>query len=113
MFLSFFDHKFSHYYSRYFKRDEKSHNIRAYVYKCSRGDWFVLYQLSKNLNRPFFMDFLKELTKSVKPGHDESMERGEFFDRGDGIMEMMLKPTLATYESKDDKSKKSDDEDED
>ena len=59
------------------------------------------------------MDFLKELTKSVKPGHDESMERGEFFDRGDGIMEMMLKPTLATYESKDDKSKKSDDEDED
>jgi hypothetical protein len=34
---------------------EKIHN---YVYKCSRGDWFVLYQLSKNLNRPFFMDFL-------------------------------------------------------
>ena len=34
-------------------------------------------------------------------------------NRGDGIMEMMLKPTLATYESKDDKSKKSDDEDDD
>ena len=59
------------------------------------------------------MDFLKELTKSVKPGHVESMEQGEFFDRGDGIMEMMLKPALATYESKDDKSKKSADEDDD
>jgi len=98
---------------RYFKRDEKSHNIRTYVYKCSRGDWFVLYQLSKNLNRPFFMDFLKELTRQVKPGTEDSVENGEFYDRGDGIMEMMLKPTLATYESKDDKSKKSDDEDDD
>ncbi len=34
---------------------DKVHN---YICKCSRGDWFVLYQLSKNLNRPFFMDFL-------------------------------------------------------
>ena len=47
--------------SRYFKRDEKSHHIQTYVYKCSRGNWFVLYQLSKNLNQPFFMDFLKNI----------------------------------------------------
>ena len=73
--------KFLFFTSRYFKRDEKSHNIRTYVYKCSRGDWFVLYQLSKNLNRPFFMDFLKELTRQVKPGTEDSVENGEFYDR--------------------------------
>lgn len=37
--------------------------IRAYIGECSRGDWFVLYQLSKNLNRPFFMDFLSTLAR--------------------------------------------------
>ena len=37
--------------------------IRSYIEECSRGDWFVLYQLSKNLNRPFFMDFLITLAK--------------------------------------------------
>jgi len=37
--------------------------VRHYVGQCSRGDWFVLYQLSKNLNRPFFMDFLVTLTR--------------------------------------------------
>ena len=94
---------------RYFKRDSNSEHIRDYVCKCSRGDWFVLYQLSKNLNRPFFMDFLVVLTRQVKP--DADPERGA--DDGDGIMEMMLKPTLATYESKDDKSRHSDDDDDD
>ena len=32
--------------------------IRAFIVECKLGDWFVLYQMSKNLNRPFFMDFL-------------------------------------------------------
>ncbi len=32
-------------------------------------------------------------------------------DNGDGIMDMMLKPTLTTYESKNDDKKGSDDED--
>ena len=73
--------KFLFFNSKYFKRDKKSHNIRTYVYKCSRGDWFVLYQLSKNLNRPFFMDFLKELTRQVKPGTEDFVENGEFYDR--------------------------------
>jgi len=97
---------------RYFKRDSNSELIKTYVCNCSRGDWFVLYQLSKNLNRPFFMDFLKVLVRSVKDpekGGTAGMAASE--DGGDGIMEMMLKPTLATYESKDDKSKHSDDDD--
>jgi sensor histidine kinase YesM len=33
---------------------------------CSIGDWFVLYQMSKNLNKRFFAEFLALL--SVKVG---------------------------------------------
>ena len=69
--------------------------VRNYIYKCSRGDWFVLYQLSKNLNRPFFMEFLVKLSRSVDP--ETRPEKHE--DEGDGFFDMMLKPTLTTYES--------------
>jgi len=48
--------------NRYFKRSSKIVRIEAFVSQCKLGDWFVLYQLSKNLNRPFFMDFLTHLS---------------------------------------------------
>ena len=51
---------------RYFKHNENALKVKAYIELCSRGDWFVLYQLSKNLNRPFFMDFLVTLSKTGK-----------------------------------------------
>ena len=44
--------------NRYFRRSTKMEKIRAFIVECKLGDWFVLYQMSKNLNRPFFMDFL-------------------------------------------------------
>ena len=52
---------------RYFKRNANMDKVRNYVCKCSKGDWFVLYQLSKNLNRVFFMDFLVTLSRTVDP----------------------------------------------
>merc|ERR1712106_641779 len=48
--------------NRYFKRSVKIEAVEAYITQCTLGDWFVLYQLSKNLNRPFFMDFLAHLS---------------------------------------------------
>ena len=48
--------------NRYFRRSHKIIKIENYLNNCSLGDWFVLYQLSKNLNRPFFMDFLTKLS---------------------------------------------------
>ena len=36
---------------------------------------FVLYQLSKNLNRPFFIDFLTDL--SVKPQEEDPEDRDD------------------------------------
>lgn len=51
---------------RYFKRDEKIDAIKSYVMKCKIGDWFVLYQMSKNLNKKLFYDFLIHLSKDAK-----------------------------------------------
>ena len=48
--------------NRHFKNSPKMRNIRVFIDDCKLGDWFVLYQLSKNLNRPFFMDFLTQLS---------------------------------------------------
>ena len=64
---------------RYFKRSQATDKIKNYICKCSRGDWFVLYQLSKNLNRVFFMDFLVTLARTVDP---ESPARDEQGDEG-------------------------------
>ncbi|XP_023325624.1 innexin inx2 isoform X2 [Eurytemora carolleeae] len=49
---------------RYFKDSEQCANIQAYVANCSIGDWFVLYQMSKNMNRRLFYMFLNKLAKS-------------------------------------------------
>lgn len=86
--------------------------IKSYIQNCSRGDWFVLYQLSKNLNRPFFMDFLVTLSRLIET-EKENPDVLKNMDEGDGIMDMMLKPTLTTYESKEGKSKDKDDDDDD
>ena len=51
-------------FHRYFKRNENVKKMRTYIELCSRGDWFVLYQLSKNVNRPLFMDFLFTLART-------------------------------------------------
>ena len=48
--------------------------IRAFIVECKLGDWFVLYQMSKNLNRPFFMDFLTCLSVrySIRGNEDDT-----------------------------------------
>ena len=52
---------------RHFKRSAKSDKIEMYIKQhCTLGDWFVLYQLSKNLNKPFFMEFLSRLPDSFQ-----------------------------------------------
>ena len=50
------------------------------------------------------------LILSVDPNPDPDPEDG-YMDRGDGVLDMMLKPTLTTYESKEDKKDKDDDDD--
>lgn len=64
---------------------------------CKLGDWFVLYQMSKNLNRPFFMDFLTTL--SVRYSDKAFCEDFTSDDEGDNFMTMLLKPSYTTQES--------------
>ena len=35
------------------------------------GDWFMLRQLSKNVDQETFRDFLKQLSKNIEPGQTE------------------------------------------
>lgn len=50
---------------RYFKRNDNLDQIQDYIIKdCTIGDWFVLYQMSKTLNKRFFHDFLIQLAKN-------------------------------------------------
>ena len=65
-------------------------HIRSYIENCSRGDWFVLYQLSKNLNRPFFMDFLTNLARVIVDPSNPACLLHEN-DEGDGLFDLMLK----------------------
>merc|ERR1712110_1232492 len=63
--------------------------IESYLVQCSLGDWFVLYQLSKNLNRPFFFDFLVHLSQRYdKEYHDEEDDTHPLMSQ----MESRLKP---------------------
>ena len=41
--------------------------IKNYISNRSRGNWFVLYQLSKNMNEVVFVDFLITLANTVEP----------------------------------------------
>ena len=36
---------------RYFKKDENDCHIYHYIKHCSQGDWLVLYQMSRNMNK--------------------------------------------------------------
>jgi len=96
--------------NRYFKKSSKIRKIELFICNCKLGDWFVLYQLSKNLNRPFFMDFLASL--SVRYADIRNCEDGEL-DGGDNFVSMLLKPSYTSVEEEKGSKKKDDDSDDD
>ena len=59
---------------RYFKKNKTMNKVRNFICQCSQGDWFVLYQLSKNLNKPYLMDLLVSLVEIVD--QNSSSEKG-------------------------------------
>merc|ERR1712183_828310 len=64
---------------RYFVKTENDEPVRYYVEHCSLGDWLVLYQMSKNMNKRFFADFISVLSKTVNPHPvDECHEHHHF-----------------------------------
>ena len=59
---------------------------------------FVLYQLSKNLDPPFFLEILSEISLkfSLEEAEDSDDESGL---AGENIMSMLLKPSYTAQES--------------
>ena len=66
---------------RYFKTNENISHIEHYIMHCSVGDWFVLYQMSRNLNRKFFAEFLTVLSKRVNPDPDAECDETPFVNK--------------------------------
>ena len=75
-------------------------HVKHYITKkCSIGDWFVLYQMSRNMNQRFFAEFLALLAKrAMEPSapvanmfEDKAIRlaRGDF-DLEDDIMDKTL-----------------------
>merc|ERR1719397_2069517 len=85
--------------NRYFKKSSKVAKIETFVCKCKLGDWFVLYQLSKNLNRPFFMDFLTQLSIRYTEKSAVVVDEEDPEDSGDNLVSMLLKPSYTTQDS--------------
>lgn len=61
--------------SKYFKNNAHVKHIRHYLINCSIGDWYVLYQMSKNLNQRFFAEYLTVLALTIDP--DPTIENEE------------------------------------
>ena len=64
---------------RYFKANAHMKHIQHYINNCSIGDWFVLYQMSKNLNKRFFAEFLALLALTVDPDPNIEAEEPEIY----------------------------------
>lgn len=104
------------------------------LHKSQIGDWFVLYQLSKNTNRYFYREFIKELAQELKhrpkrsksksmasmlPGcgnrramvqkktkhlEKDSEKLMEMLNGGDGMTDLTRSPSLGKYSSRRDES---------
>jgi len=107
---------------RFFKKSKQTDKIKRYIYNCQIGDWFVLQQLSKNLNRPFFMEFLTEIC--VRYGEkkdaedvddDEKSTHHPLVNFADLTISMMTPRDYLSQESAKPKSRsgKSDEDDDD
>merc|ERR1712038_128654 len=67
---------------RYFKKDENDDHIIHYFRHCSIGDWLVLYQMSRNMNKRFYADFLSVLSRTLNPHDPEKChELNHFHDK--------------------------------
>jgi len=59
--------------------EELKKSVRYVLSKSYLGDWFVLYQLGRNVNHYFMREFMKELKKdmSAKPKRSRSLGKGD------------------------------------
>jgi len=59
---------------KYLANNKHSNHVQHYIKNCSIGDWFVLYQMNKNMNDRFFAEFLALLSLKVNPDPELSAD---------------------------------------
>jgi len=64
---------------QHLKNNAHTKHIQYYILHCSIGDWFVLYQMSKNLNKRFFAEFITILALTVNPDPTIEPEEPEIY----------------------------------
>jgi len=52
---------------KYLSNNKQIKHIKHYLRNCSIGDWFLLYQMNKNMNKKFFAEFLALMSLKVNP----------------------------------------------
>ena len=52
---------------RFLSNNRHAKHIQHYILHCSIGDWFVLYQMNKQMNKRFFSEFLALVSIKVNP----------------------------------------------
>ena len=75
--------------ARYLRTSPKKAQIEAFIRSRPLGDFFVLYQLGKNLNRYFFVEFVTRLS-DLEEREGAAVKGDE--DEGDTIIDMFIKP---------------------
>jgi len=55
---------------RYLRNNKHAKHIEHFILYCSIGDWFLLYQMNKNMNKRFFAEFLALLSIKINPDPD-------------------------------------------
>jgi len=95
---------------RYFAKNAHMVHIRHYILHCSIGDWFVLYQMSKNVNKRFFAEFLALLALTVDPDPDEEPDDPEICLKQEEL-EQYKNGVMPKSDANSSRSASSDDED--
>ena len=56
----------------------KVRHVERYIHRCSIGDWFVLYQMSRNMNRRYVEEYvtLRMITHPFYKMDEETNEEG-------------------------------------
>ena len=53
--------------------------IKYFLLNCSIGNWYVLYQMSKNINPRLFCEFMTVLAETIEPDPTIENEEPEIF----------------------------------
>ena len=97
---------------RYFENNAHMKHIHHYINDCQIGDWFVLYQMSKNQNKRFFAKFLALLALTVDPDPDIEAEAPDIYFSAEEIEKHKNGEYLKTDSEGDDNDEDDEEDDE-